>query len=122
MGSLRTPRPGGLLVTIVDRLNAALAEETRAAGKIEGTRRVSALCPTTRLRGASTSRLPFRNERLLRRSAAVDLSRCRGWRGGSHLVDPDVMDAFADAGAGHGLRPGAMYAGYGMAEAPVAVS
>lgn len=30
--SLRTLRPGGLLVTIVDRLNAALAEKTHAAG------------------------------------------------------------------------------------------
>jgi fatty-acyl-CoA synthase len=60
--------------------------------------------------------------RLLRKSATLDLSRCARFGSGSEPVDPDVMEAFASAGAGHGLRPGAMYAGYGMAEATVAVS
>jgi fatty-acyl-CoA synthase len=60
--------------------------------------------------------------RLLRRSAPLDLSRCRRLGNGSEPVDPDVMEAFAEAGAGHGFPPGAMYAAYGMAEATVAVS
>jgi fatty-acyl-CoA synthase len=60
--------------------------------------------------------------RLLRRSAPLDLSRCRRFGSGSEPVDPDVMEAFADVGASHGLQRGAMYAGYGMAEATVAVS
>jgi fatty-acyl-CoA synthase len=60
--------------------------------------------------------------RLLRRSAPLDLGRCRRLGSGSEPVDPDVMDAFAEAAAGHGFPRGAMYAGYGMAEATVAVS
>jgi fatty-acyl-CoA synthase len=60
--------------------------------------------------------------RLLRRSAPLNLGRCRRFGSGSEPVDPDVMDAFAEAAASHGLQPGAMYAGYGMAEATVAVS
>ena len=60
--------------------------------------------------------------RLMRRAGALDLSRCRAWGSGSEPVQPDVMDALAAAGAEHGLHPGSLYAGYGMAEATVAIS
>jgi fatty-acyl-CoA synthase len=60
--------------------------------------------------------------RLLRRSSGLDLSRCRRFGSGSEPVDPDIMEDFADAGGAHGLRPDALYAAYGMAEATVAVS
>jgi fatty-acyl-CoA synthase len=60
--------------------------------------------------------------RLLRKSETLDLSRCRRFGSGSEPVDPNVMEAFAAAAAAHGFPAGAMYAGYGMAEATVAVS
>lgn len=60
--------------------------------------------------------------RLLRGSSALDLSRCRRLGSGSEPVDPDVMDGFAAAASAHKLDPGCLYAGYGMAEATVAVS
>jgi len=60
--------------------------------------------------------------RLLRRAETLDLSKCRRFGSGSEPVDPNVMEAFAAAGAPHGFDAGAMYAGYGMAEATVAVS
>jgi fatty-acyl-CoA synthase len=58
----------------------------------------------------------------LRRAERLDLSSVRRLGSGSEPVDPDVMEGFAEAGAAHGLSAGAMYAGYGMAEATVAVS
>ncbi|MHB8437653.1 MAG: AMP-binding protein [Acidimicrobiales bacterium] len=60
--------------------------------------------------------------RLLARADSLDLSRCRRLGSGSEPVDPDAMDALARAGAPFGLDNGALYAGYGMAEATVAVS
>ena len=60
--------------------------------------------------------------RLLPGSRPLDLTRCTRLGSGSEPVDPDVMEGFARAGAAHGLDAGAMYAGYGMAEATVAVS
>ena len=60
--------------------------------------------------------------RLLRGSATLDLSRCRRLGNGAEPVDPAIMEAFAAAGAAHGLDAGSLYAGYGMAEATVAVS
>ncbi len=60
--------------------------------------------------------------RLLKKAPAVNLSRCRRLGSGSEPVDPDIMDALAAAGQGNGLDPGSLYAGYGMAEATVAVS
>jgi fatty-acyl-CoA synthase len=60
--------------------------------------------------------------RLLRKAETLDLSRCKRFGSGSEPVDPNVMEAFAAAGAAHGLDAGVMYAGYGMAEATVAVS
>lgn len=60
--------------------------------------------------------------RLLRGSSALDLSRCRRLGSGSEPVDPDVMEGFAGAASAHKLDPGCLYAGYGMAEATVAVS
>jgi fatty-acyl-CoA synthase len=55
-------------------------------------------------------------------ASSLDLARCRRLGNGSEPVAPDVMERLAAAGAGHGLSPGALYAGYGMAEATVAVS
>ncbi len=60
--------------------------------------------------------------RLLKKAESLDLSRCRRFGSGSEPVDPNVMEAFAGAASPHGFAPGAMYAGYGMAEATVAVS
>ena len=60
--------------------------------------------------------------RLLARAAGLDLSRCRRMGSGSEPVDPDVMDRFAAAASAHDFDARALYAGYGMAEATVAVS
>jgi fatty-acyl-CoA synthase len=60
--------------------------------------------------------------RILERSAPLDLSSCRSIGSGSEPVDAAVMDAFAAAGARHGLNADALFAGYGMAEATVAIS
>ena len=60
--------------------------------------------------------------RFLRGSEGLDLSACRRWGSGSEPIHPEVMEALADAGRGHGLDPRALYAGYGMAEATVAIS
>jgi fatty-acyl-CoA synthase len=60
--------------------------------------------------------------RLLGRGGGLDLSRCRRFGSGSEPVQADVMDALAAAGAAHHLDPASLYAGYGMAEATVAIS
>jgi fatty-acyl-CoA synthase len=60
--------------------------------------------------------------RLLGRSNRLDLRRCTRLGSGSEPVDPRVMEAFGEAATPHGLDVGALYAGYGMAEATVAVS
>jgi fatty-acyl-CoA synthase len=60
--------------------------------------------------------------RLLGRSAPLDLSSCRCLGSGSEPVDAAVMDAFAVAGAPHGLHADALFAAYGMAEATVCIS
>lgn len=60
--------------------------------------------------------------RLLTRSAPLDLSSCRCIGSGSEPIDAAVMDAFAVAGAPHGLNDSALFAAYGMAEATVAIS
>ncbi|HXN58838.1 MAG TPA: AMP-binding protein [Acidimicrobiales bacterium] len=60
--------------------------------------------------------------RLLERSATLDLSSCRTIGSGSEPVDAAVMDAFAVAGARHGLNADALCAAYGMAEATVCIS
>jgi fatty-acyl-CoA synthase len=60
--------------------------------------------------------------RFLGRADALDLSRCLRMGSGSEPVESRVMEAFASAGARHGLDGRSMYAAYGMAEATVAIS
>ncbi len=52
----------------------------------------------------------------------LDLSRWRVAGVGSELIDPGVMNRFAEAFAPAGFRPEAMLASYGLAEATLAVS
>jgi fatty-acyl-CoA synthase len=59
--------------------------------------------------------------RALRRGdASLDLSRLRVALNGAEPVDPDTVAAFVDAGARHGLRPGAVFPAFGMAEIAIA--
>ena len=58
--------------------------------------------------------------RALRRSEQLDLSRLRIALNGAEPVDPDTVAAFVDAGARHGLRPGAVFPAFGMAEVAIA--
>lgn len=60
--------------------------------------------------------------RALRRLDGLDLSRWRLALNGAEPVDPDAVDAFVDAGAEHGLDPGAVFPAFGMAEATLAVT
>jgi fatty-acyl-CoA synthase len=53
---------------------------------------------------------------------SLDLSSLRCAANGGEPIDPDTLDAFADAGRPHGLRRGALVPMYGLAEATVAVS
>lgn len=58
--------------------------------------------------------------RALRRGEVLDLSRLRIALNGAEPVDPDTVAAFVDAGARHGLRPGAVFPAFGMAEVAIA--
>ena len=60
--------------------------------------------------------------RALRRMAPLDLSRWRLGLNGAEPVDPDAVEAFVAAGAGHGLDPGSVFPAFGMAEATLAVT
>jgi fatty-acyl-CoA synthase len=62
--------------------------------------------------------------RALRRAApgSLDLSRWRIALSGAESVDPDVVEGFLAAGAPFGLRPGAAFPAFGMAEATLAVT
>ncbi|MFV0257226.1 MAG: AMP-binding protein, partial [Acidimicrobiales bacterium] len=61
--------------------------------------------------------------RALRRSDTVlDLSRLRIALNGAEPVDPDSVRAFIEAGARHGMRPGAVFPAFGMAEVAIAGS
>ena len=60
--------------------------------------------------------------RMLARASKLDLSRCRRLGNGSEPVDPKAMRALESAASEHGLDPGSLYAGYGMAEATVVIS
>jgi fatty-acyl-CoA synthase len=58
--------------------------------------------------------------RALRSHAPLDLSRLRVALNGAEPVDPDAVDAFIAAGTTHGLRPGAVFPAFGMAEVVIA--
>jgi fatty-acyl-CoA synthase len=58
--------------------------------------------------------------RALRRSERLDLSRLRIALNGAEPVDPATVASFIEAGAPHGLRPGAVFPAFGMAEVAIA--
>lgn len=58
--------------------------------------------------------------RALRRSERLDLSRLRIALNGAEPVDPATVASFVEAGAPHGLRPGAVFPAFGMAEIAIA--
>ncbi|MGV3759759.1 MAG: AMP-binding protein [Actinomycetota bacterium] len=58
--------------------------------------------------------------RALDRSETLDLSRLRIALNGAEPVDPATVSAFIEAGARHGLRPGAVFPAFGMAEVAIA--
>jgi fatty-acyl-CoA synthase len=61
--------------------------------------------------------------RAMRRAEeSLDLSSLRIALNGAEPVDPASARAFRDAGARHGLRPGALFPAYGMAEVAIAGS
>ncbi|HWW52519.1 MAG TPA: AMP-binding protein, partial [Acidimicrobiales bacterium] len=60
--------------------------------------------------------------RALRRSDPLDLSRWRIALNGAEPIDPASVEAFVEAGAPHGLRPGAVFCAFGMAEATLGVT
>ncbi|MGH2687068.1 MAG: AMP-binding protein [Actinomycetota bacterium] len=54
--------------------------------------------------------------RALRRHDRLDLSRWRVALNGAEPVDPATVRSFVEAGEPHGLRPGAIFPAFGMAE------
>ena len=58
--------------------------------------------------------------RALSRSSRLDLAPWRIALNGAELVDPATVRAFVDAGVPHGLRPGAAFPAFGMAEVAIA--
>jgi fatty-acyl-CoA synthase len=58
--------------------------------------------------------------RALQRSEPLDLSSLRIALNGAEPVDPATVSAFVEAGARHGLRPGAVFPAFGMAEVAIA--
>ncbi|MGQ0830302.1 MAG: AMP-binding protein [Microthrixaceae bacterium] len=58
--------------------------------------------------------------RALRRSDPLDLSRLRIALNGAEPVDPATVASFLEAGEPHGLRPGAVFPAFGMAEVAIA--
>jgi fatty-acyl-CoA synthase len=58
--------------------------------------------------------------RALSRLSGLDLSPWRVALDGAEPVDPQTVQAFVDAGAGHGLRAGAAFPAFGMAEVAIA--
>lgn len=60
--------------------------------------------------------------RSLKRLQNLDLSQWRVALNGAEPVDPATMRAFVEAGAPHGLNPGAVFPAFGMAEATLGVT
>ncbi len=60
--------------------------------------------------------------RALKRMEGLDLSKWRVALNGAEPVDPATFDAFCEAGARHGFRPGACFPAFGMAELAIAGS
>ncbi len=58
--------------------------------------------------------------RALKRSEPLDLSRLRIALNGAEPVDADSVRAFVDAAVVHGMRPGAVFPAFGMAEVGIA--
>jgi fatty-acyl-CoA synthase len=58
--------------------------------------------------------------RALDRAERLDLSRLRIALNGAEPIDPDQVEAFVAAGARHGLRAGAVFPAFGMAEVAIA--
>jgi fatty-acyl-CoA synthase len=58
--------------------------------------------------------------RALKRADQLDLSRLRIALNGAEPVDPGTVETFVEAGARHGLRPGAIFPAFGMAELAIA--
>jgi fatty-acyl-CoA synthase len=56
----------------------------------------------------------------LNRSESLNLGRLRIAINGAEPVDPLTMRTFVEAGARHGLRPGAVFPAFGMAEVAIA--
>ncbi|MGI9623803.1 MAG: fatty acyl-AMP ligase [Acidimicrobiales bacterium] len=73
----------------------------------------------SRYRGTATAGPNFSwvlATRALKRAPQMDLSALRIGLNGAEPVDPGAVRAFVAAGARHGLRPGAVYPAFGMAE------
>ena len=60
--------------------------------------------------------------RAMDRLEGLDLSSLRLAINGAEPVDPETVQRFCDAGARHGLRPGAVFPAFGMAEVGIAGS
>jgi fatty-acyl-CoA synthase len=58
--------------------------------------------------------------RALKRASGLDLSSLRIALNGAEPVDPDTVEAFIAAAAPHGMRPGAVFPAFGMAEVAIA--
>jgi fatty-acyl-CoA synthase len=77
----------------------------------------------SRYRGTATAGPNFSYAlaaRALNRLSGLDLSPWRVALNGAEPVDPATVQAFVDAGAAHGLHPGAAFPAFGMAEVAIA--
>ncbi|HEX3541583.1 MAG TPA: AMP-binding protein [Acidimicrobiales bacterium] len=77
----------------------------------------------SRYRGTCTAGPNFSyalSARAMRRLTGLDLSSWRIALNGAEPVDPATVEAFCQAGAAHGLNPGAAFPAFGMAEVTIA--